>query len=245
MARITKERLFYFLLALVITACVYWGFFYTYLGPRLGSGEAPNLPTPVHIHGLSFLAWYALLLIQALLVVTGGIKMHRWMGGASIALVIVMVASGLVVLGVRMRAGLDGSEPFWTNFSLAVLSNLVLFTVFFVLAILKRNRPASHRRLIIVAAATGSGAAIFRIFMVLIGPGAFIPPAGILATNLFILAAMIGDKAITGKVHSVYRIGLPVAIVVELALMGLAFTEPGVAFQRAMVSLLEPVLSLY
>lgn len=64
-------------------------------------------------------------------------------------------------------------------------------------------------------------------------------------TNLFLVAGMIGDRLISGKVHRVYKIGLPVAVLTEALLLGLAFTEPGIAFQRAMVKLLEPAFVLY
>lgn len=243
MARITKERWLYFTLALVITASVYWGFFYTYIGGMLAGEPMTEVPPVLHAHGISFLAWYALLLLQALLIVVGSLKFHRWLGYATIPLGIIMVVSGLLVIGVRMRGGLYDEDQFWAAFSLVILSNLVLFTGFFVLALLRRNRPDYHRRLIIAAAATGSGAAIFRIFFTLAGPGFYAVPTGILVTNLFLVAAMIGDKLILGKVHKVYKLGLPVAVVTELALFGLAFTQPGIAVQRAIVELLEPVLS--
>lgn len=245
MTRISKERLLYFVLALVITGCVFWGFFYTYLGPWLGNGTAGDLPTAVHVHGISFLAWYALLFIQAALVMLGAVKIHRWLGVVAIPLAILMVATGLLVVGVRMQAGLYEGDQFWAAFSLAVFSNLVLFTGFITLALLRRKRLDQHRRLIIAAAATGSGAAIFRILFTLVGPGFYAVPTGILVTNLFLVLAMIGDKILLGKVHRVYWVALPIAMGFEVAFLGLAFTGPGVELQRAMVRLLEPTFTLY
>ncbi|RIV89093.1 hypothetical protein [Aurantiacibacter zhengii] len=244
MTRIARERWLHFALAVFISGCVYWGFFYTYIGPWIAAGPAQELSLAVHVHGVSFLAWYALLFVQASLAMARSMKLHRLLGYASIALVIVMVGSGMLVLGVRMRAGLGGSEPFWASFSLAILSGLLLFGAYYVLALLRRNRPSEHRRLIVIAAATGSGAAIFRIFMVNFGFSDTVTVLGILATNLFIVAAAVGDKAITGKVHRTYKIGLAVALSFEIAMLGLALTEPGVALQRAIVRVLEPALVL-
>ncbi|WP_338244362.1 hypothetical protein [Aurantiacibacter hainanensis] len=245
MTRITKERLLYFVLALFITSCVFCGFFYTYIGPWLDSGTAGELPTAVHVHGISFLAWYALLSIQAALVMLGAVKIHRWLGVAAIPLAILMVATGLLVISVRMQTGLYEGDQFWAAFSLTILSNLVLFTGFLTLALLRRKRLDQHRRLIIAAAATGSGAAIFRILFTLVGPGFYAVPAGILLTNLFLVLAMIGDRILLGKVHRVYWVTLPIAVGLEMAFLGLAFTEPGIELQRAMVRLVEPSFTLY
>lgn len=245
MLRIEKERLFHLVLALAITVSVYWGFTYTYISDMLAGDSASELPIAVHVHGISFLTWYALLAIQAVLVIARPMRLHRWLGYCSIPLAILMIATGLLVIGVRMDGGLYGDDQFWSAFSLTILSNLVLFAAFYCFALLKRNRPDQHRRLIIVAAATGSGAAIFRIFATLIGPGFYAVPTGILATNLFLIAGAIGDKLILGKVHRVYLFAIPIAVVAEVALLGLAFTEIGVQFQHGMVELLRPFFWLY
>lgn len=171
MTRIAKERWLHFALAIAISGCVYWGFFYTYLGPYLAGGPGVDLPAAVHLHGISFLAWYALLAVQAFLVMTGAMQLHRWLGFASIALAVVMILTGLLVVGVRMNAGLYDDDQFWAAFSLAILSNLILFAGFLLLALVRRKRADHHRRLIICAAATGSGAAVFRILFVIVGPG--------------------------------------------------------------------------
>ncbi|WP_120078337.1 hypothetical protein [Aurantiacibacter odishensis] len=245
MARISKERWLYFILALVITASVIWGFYYTYIGPWLSDGMAGDLPAAVHVHGISFLGWYALLVVQATLVVSGAVKIHRWLGLVSIPLAILMVGTGLLVIGVQMQAGLYEDDQFWATFSLVILSNLILFAGFLILALIRRNRMDQHRRLIIAAAATGSGAAVFRIFFTLAGPGFYAVPTGILVTNLFIVLAMVGDRIVLGKVHRIYWTALAVALATEVALFGLAFTEPGIEIQRAFVSLLEPAFRLY
>lgn len=244
MKRLARERLFYLLLALAITAYVYWGFFYTYLGDRLAGAPMSDLPISVHVHGISFLAWYALLGVQALLVLAGPMKLHRWLGYLSIPLALLMVLTGLLVIAVRMEGGLFADDQFWAAFSLMILSNLILFAAYYVLALLKRNRADQHRWLMIVAAASGSGAAVFRILVVMVGPGFFAVPAGILLTNLVLVIAAIGDRLITGKVHRVYVIAIPLCIAFEVAMLALAFTDIGLSLQNGLVVTLRPFFAL-
>jgi hypothetical protein len=245
MGALQKERWFYALLVTLITVSVFVGFTQTYLPPAPFAGSDAPLPVAVHIHGVSFLAWYTLLALQAALVLRGAMRLHRGLGAASLVLVVVMVATGLFVVAVRMESGLEQGDPFWAAYSLVILSNLVLFAGFFGAAIGHRRRPDQHRRYILLAAATGSGAAQFRNYMALFGPGAMAVPAGILFTNLFIVVALIGDRLIRGKFSRTYLAALPVIVLFECAMLGLASTSAGMAVQRALVEALRPFFALY
>ena len=245
MGAVRKERWFYFWLVTLITVSVFVGFTQTYLPPApFAESDAP-LPVAVHIHGVSFLAWYALLVFQAALVLRGAVRLHRAVGVASLVLVVVMVATGLFVVAVRMESGLTEGDPFWAAFSLAILSNLILFVGFFAAAIAHRRRPDEHRRYMLLAAATGSGAAQFRNYMALFGPGMMAVPTGILFTNLFVVVALIGDRLIRGKFSRTYLAALPVIVLFECAMLGLASTSAGMAVQRALVEALRPFFALY
>lgn len=238
-SKIERQRRTYLVLSLLVSASVLWGFLQTYLTPDLFAGALESLPLSVHIHGISFLAWYALLVVQACLVVFGSIRFHRALGLVTACLVPLMVLSGLQVIAVRMEGGLAGESPFWGAFGLMILSNLILFAGFFVAAIRQRKRPDQHRRLILLAAATGSGAAQFRTLMVLLGPMPMVAPAGILVTNLFIVLAMIGEKWAQGSVPRLYWIALPLIMLFELLMLWLAGTSFGLALQQGLVDLVR------
>ncbi|MEJ6008578.1 hypothetical protein [Novosphingobium aquae] len=244
MSQLQKERQFYLALVLIIVASVFFGFAQTYLTRDQMFGSSVPLPKAVHVHGMAFLAWYVLLAAQAGLVMRGAMRLHRTFGTLSLALAAIMVAGGLLVIGVRMRDGLAGN-PFWSSFSLVILSNLILFAGYFVAAIRYRTRADQHRRYIVLAAATGSGAAQFRSLTLVMGQSFWAVPTGILVTNLFVIAAMVGEKAIRGKVSTTYKVALAITVAFELALFGAAFTSGGTAIQEAFVALMGQLLEFY
>ena len=245
MGALQKERWFYFWLVTLITVSVFVGFTQTYLPPApFADGDAP-LPGAVHVHGVSFLAWYVLLVLQAVLVLRAALRHHRKIGVVSVVLVVVMVATGRLVVAVRMEAGLVEGDQFWAAFSLAILSNLILFAGFFWAAMRNRKRPDQHRRYILLAAATGSGAAQFRNYMALFGPGMAAVPAGILFTNLFVVVALIGDRLIRGKFSRTYLVALPGIVLFECLMLWLATVPAGVAIQSGVVAVLQPLFALY
>ena len=205
----------YLWLALVMTAAVALGFGYTYFLPMV-TGTYQSVSVAVHVHGWSFFLWYALLPLQAWLARQRRMDLHRALGGTSLALAILMVASGLLVVGVRMDRALAGEQSaFWMPFGPAVFSTLLLFAAFYGGALWMRRQPGWHRRLMILASAGGLGAATFRVLMIAFGPQAWIAPVGILLPNLLVLAAMWHDHRSEGRVHPVYRWGLVNTLLVE------------------------------
>lgn len=243
--RLDRERTFYLLLSLAISASVFTGFWFTYIGPVQLMAPRSSLSVAVHVHGISFLLWYALLVLQAWLVRFGAIRLHRWLGYANLLWAALMIAAGLLVIAVRMDSGLRGEDMFWADFGLIVLSNLILFSGFYTGAFIYRDIAPLHRRLIIAAAVTGSGAAMFRTFAAIFGFTDWGVPVAILTTNAFIVAAMAGDRILLGRVHRIYWIILPVAMVTELVFYGLTFTEAGRRMQQALVDWLRFAFPLY
>lgn len=204
----------YLWLSLAISATAFYGFSLTYFG-RVLTGQYPEVSPTVHVHGWSFFLWYILLPVQAGLVRARRVPIHRAMGLASAGLVVVMVATGLVVLGVQVDLAQqpDGSE-FWLFLGLGILSNLVLFAGFYVWALLRRKRPQEHKRLIILASVGGLGAATFRI----VGPPFAFSSAsqvvGILLPNLILGAAILLEVRSGRGVHRIYKVGFPVSVLV-------------------------------
>jgi hypothetical protein len=213
--------------ALAISAAVYLGFWFTYFGPNL-RGTYPATSAAVHLHGWSFFAWYLLLPLQASLIHARRVRLHRTLGWLSIALASLMVASGLLVIGVRMAEAVASREPsFWSMFGPMIAATLVLFAGFYAAAVVRRRVSASHKRLVLVASAAGMGAAAFRIIGALWGQVLWAVPAGILASNVFIVAGMAYDYVRDRRVHPAFQIGLLVCLGVEVGVWLLTPTSAG------------------
>ena len=219
---------------LAISAAVYLGFWFTYFGPHL-RGTYAATPVAVHVHGWSFFAWYLLLPLQASLIHARRVRLHRTLGWLSIALATLMVASGLLVIGVRMAEAVASAEPsFWAMFGPMIAATLALFAGFYAAALIRRRASASHKRLIIVASAAGMGAAAFRIIGAVWGQVLWAVPVGILASNLFIVAGIAHDYLRDRRVHPAYLTGLLVCVGVEVAVWLLTPTSAGRALAHGL-----------
>jgi hypothetical protein len=234
MSKWTGKGAFHFWMAVAISFTAFLGFSFTYFGP-LFRGEYPAVSPAVHVHGWSFFAWYLLFPLQAGLVRAKHLKLHRTLGAASVALAVVMVGTGLVVVGAQVEASrAPGAPQFWQLMGPGVFSTLILFTAFYLAALHNRRRGAYHKRLMILASAGALGAAAFRILGVLIGFGPSTAVLGILAPNLFVVAAMIRDALREGSVHRVYHYGLPISIAVEAGMMLSVPTPVGTALNAGL-----------
>lgn len=235
----------YLTLALGMCAVTFGGFWFTYFGRILG-GDYPGVSPAVHVHGWSFFAWYLLLPLQAWLMRTRRISLHRRLGMTSIVLAFVMTLTGLVVLTVSIRKGLatEGFD-FFKVFGLPVFSSLLLFAVFYTLAIIYRKSPERHKRLIIIASAAGLGAAAFRLLGGFWDPQPWTMVAGIVGTNVFIIAAMIHDRLSRGRIAAVYWYGLATCAIVEIASFPLGATDPGQSLLGGLAALADVLDPLY
>jgi hypothetical protein len=248
------SRAFYPLLALAISATVYWGFYYTYFGPVL-RGQYPEGSPAIHVHGWSFFLWYLLFPLQAVLMATGRRRLHFTLGGVSVAMAAVMTFTGLLVASVRIDRGLSAPDPdefttFWKNFGLLIFYSLILFAGFYAAAIAKRDRPEIHKRLMIVASASAMPAAVFRIIVGLSGfywlqTPAWVMPASFFLPCIFILIGVLYDLAVFRSVHRVYLVGLPIVVAVYALGLGLAGTASGEAVSRIVARFSEAFGFLY
>jgi hypothetical protein len=235
------SRAFYPLLALAISSTVYWGFYYTYFGPVFG-GQYPEVSPAIHVHGWSFFLWYLLFPLQAVLMATGHPRLHFTLGGVSVVMAAVMTFTGLLVASVRIAEGLNAPDPdpftaFWKHFGLLVFYSLVLFVSFYAAAIANRDRPEIHKRLMVIASASATPAAVFRIIVGLSGyywlqTPAWVMLAAFFLPSIFILIGIIYDLAAFRSVHRVYLVGLPIVIGFYALGLGLAGTAPGEAVSR-------------
>jgi hypothetical protein len=234
---------FYLAMAVAISVTAFTGFAFTYLGP-LFRGAYPAVSPMIHLHGWSFFAWYLLLPLQALLITAGGRRIHRLLGSASVVLAIVMVFTGILVAAVRIDQGLSVSEPdeltaFWRDFGQLIMFNMLPFAAFYTAAIMRRSKPDTHKRLIIMASASALPAAIFRI---IVGFGgyywlatpAWVMPAAFLLPAVFILLGMARDRIVAGSIHRIYFVGLSFFLVIHGVGLIIVGTPAGEAVSRIM-----------
>lgn len=223
MSRVRPDRdhVFYPALAILISATGFAGFAFTYFGPIVG-GSYPPAGVPLHVHGWSFFLWYLLFPLQAVLIARGKYALHATLGLTSVALVVLMTFTGVLVLTVRVEEAVrNGAPEVWLLYGPLFLSNLILFIAFYAAAIYMavRNRLQAHKRLIIVASAIGLGAGFARVIMFLTGFHPLSIPAGTLGCGLFILIGMAWDRFTRRAVHPAYWIGLAALLVVEISLL--------------------------
>ena len=242
---------FYLAMAVALNVVTFWGFSRTYFAPILSQqsafgGNVADLPLIVHLHGWSFFLWYLLLLLQASLISMSNRRLHRRMGIASVALVAIMVVTGFIIVTVNIHnPPQPGEPPIWTLFGPAILSTLILFVGFYALAIRNRRQSEAHKRYMVVASAAVLGAAAFRVFMGILGPNLWNIPAGILVTNLAIVAGMLYDRNTDGRVHRVYWTGIIVCVSTEILFLALPHTAIGQAYLRVLAGIGAHLKFLY
>ena len=188
----------YFAVACILTATVISGFWPSYFRPLL-TGEADHFWF-IHVHAAAFLGWMIFLLVQALLITLGKVILHRRLGVAGMVYGTLVLCLGLFVsiAAPVARVGAGQMPPQVAELvALYNLTDMVIFGVFFLLAIGYRLVPALHRRLILCSSVALTGAAVGRVL-----------PSGSLAYALVWLAPLIIgfaiDLAADRRIHPIF-----------------------------------------
>jgi hypothetical protein len=174
-----------------------------YLRSQLGAPQA-DIPPHVHLHGAILTLWFAIALIQPLLVASGNTGLHRRIGivGAGTALALVAITANLLVRAVPRLAAIG--MPF-ENVSMLIAFDVFALIGFSVLVttgiLLRRNREA-HKRLMLLASIAIIDPAVGRL------PGVSEFPLLIVVGWLSLLAAVIvHDLARTRRIHRATALG--------------------------------------
>lgn len=222
MTQLRRRDPFYFWVVVAMTCTAFLGFSFTYFGP-LFRGTYPQVSPLVHVHGWTYFLWYLLVPVQAGLIRAGRLPVHRALGYSSVALGLLMVVVGLIVSTVRVEmARGPGPDPFWELMGMPIFSIWVLFTAFYVAAMLRRRRPADHKRYVLLASAVALAAATFRIVVQVFGFHPWVAVVGCLAPLLFVAAAMLHDYQSLRAIHRVYAWGTAAMV----GVLGGAFLLP-------------------
>jgi hypothetical protein len=179
-------------------------------GPSIIDPSARTVPLPLTsidlAHVMVSVAWLLTFLVQVTLVAAGRSAVHRRMGivGVLLSGAFIVVTWFMLVEGARRGFDLGGDlVPRGTTVDpgtfLAPANTLVLFGVFIAAAVWCRRRPAVHKRLMMLAMLTTTGAPVVHLIghwqlTFLIFPGSQIMMLSLL---------LIHDRLSQGRIHPV------------------------------------------
>jgi len=147
------DRYVYGTLAAVFALIVFSGFARTYY-LKLFFATPPLPSLIVHAHSIIMTAWVVLFLVQVTLISTRRVRVHQRLGYAGIGLALLIIVLGIWT---ALRAAKHGSISTPVGFSqptflIVPLGDIVLFTLFFGMAVYFRRNAARHKGLMFLTA---------------------------------------------------------------------------------------------
>lgn len=190
-----------------------------------------DVPAVYHIHAFFFVGFVALYITQATLAARGNTALHMRLGQISVIWIPLMLAAGVWLTFKTLQV--LGGPPFFdqSEFLIVNLFHLAAFGGLAFAALRLRRQSDWHKRLMFGAMVTVSAPGIARLlplpFMI---PWVFPVLFGVM--SLFILAGMIMDRRVHGKVHKAWWW----ALLVPLAAMGIGEVIGATGYARTWVA---------
>lgn len=226
MAKYARSEAFFPIMTVVVVVFIALGFGSDILGR--GNGYTPS--TALILHGVVTLGWFALTLVQALLIRRANFALHKTLGGLSVVLVL-----AIVVLGYFTVAGAI-TNPAWSiagfdNVGSAIFPTFDIgtFVIVFALGLYHRKNAAAHKRLMVLAGVMMMDPAVARTAIFLFGA----PPLALLFELAILLAFPIYDWRTRGKPHWASLFGLGLFVVCFALRIGLGASEAWASFAGA------------
>lgn len=220
-----SDRGFFLIMAIAIALTVVIGFSVSFARPQTAFASAP---WHVHLHAVVFSLWIALYLLQNALVVRGSFGLHRALGVFGAGWVLVMVGVGIHTT--VMALVLHRVPPFFPPGVFLVLdvAGVLTFAILTLAAVGLRRNAAWHKRLMLCGTIMVMSPALGRLLpMSLLGPWASWAVSGTML--LYVLVAVLYDRAKRGQVHPAYAWGAGAIILTQLLIAGLGFAPPVLA----------------
>jgi hypothetical protein len=243
-ARPLSDRWFFGVMALAFAATAFLGFAPTYFLVALNDSPTPVLTPRVHVHAGLATAWIAMLIVQTQLIAAGRRGLHKMFGFGGAAIAAATTATGIMVALASERrvhtAANAGTlmDPY--VFLMFPMMSIGLFAVFVGLAILKRNRPDTHKRLMLLGTTSLIGPALARLVtMAMKGLGMVGMPGVVgaaLLMNVFVAAIVIRDFKTRGRLHPATLWGGGLLVLSEPLRFVIAFSEPWQTLARALMT---------
>ena len=135
-----------------------------YLRPFLLPAEellprGPTLPAYLILHGVVLTAWYLLACVQPVLIATGHVRIHRWIGMFGLFLAICVIAIGAFTQ--LLNEFIPPAANLWS---------LIGFFACVAVGFHFRRMPTTHKRLMLFASITILAPALDRFGRLLLGP---------------------------------------------------------------------------
>lgn len=184
------------------------------------TGVSPYPHWIIHVHSVVFGGWLALFTLQAWLIGSGQAHIHRRLGLVAVPMIPLMVVLGVVATLVSRHVYYAAGRTDTLAFMIVPLTDMILFPVLAVAALLARGNSGAHKRLMLMATTTLLPASFGRW----IGPwildnfgDGFL---GFMAQsyagpNALIAAGMIYDRITRGQVHPVWWLALAFIVPVQ------------------------------
>ncbi len=200
---------FYFWIAFAMAAYVFGGFSLAAIR-RYVTNDPTTMPPVVHLHGVTFISWMTLLMVQTWLINVKNVALHRSLGTFGIALgTAVLFTGSLIALLGFSRPGGTGSPFYYDLMYLSVMAMLG-FGFLFTLAIRQARNPENHRRLILFATIPLLPPGINRTYQVLFQLD-YLPVLATYLTMAAIAAAiLVHDWRTTRKIGLASKVGAAV-----------------------------------
>lgn len=231
-----NDRLFYTGASLYLAVLTFAGFARSFFLARWmePSPLMPEVGRLLITHGLFFAAWMGLLVVQPMLIANRRRELHRKLGWAGAALAVAMLVFGNLASVAAMHGGFKGLGDPYAFYAIPFFA-IQGFAVLVGLAVLWRERPETHKRLMLLAAIVIVEAAVARIEIAPIAAGA--PFTFFLGGDLLILAGMAYDRISRGRIHKVWIWGGGAVVASQVGKVFISQTEPWMAFGRAVAGL--------
>ena len=199
--------------------------------------DVPGVPNYVLVHGGILTAWFAGLLLQALLVRTGRTRVHRqlgWVVGGAGLLVLAITAPTILNLAPRQSAQSFAIDDRVVRIVWLDVAILVAFAVFLGTGFLMRHRTSWHKRLMVLASIS--------IVTPAVGRGWRLVPAlnelnAVLTTSalvLFLVSLALHDLFSHRRIHSATLVGAAFLMGMRAVAGVIADSEWGRSFVRGL-----------
>jgi hypothetical protein len=192
-------------MGLVALAADATGFSTTYFIPiACGSFAGPLV---AHVHGLLFMSWIAMMLLQPMLVRHRRSGLHRRLGLIALPLATAMAVSGLGVgmFAVSRDLSAGAGDVAYAQL-IGVVAAMTIFLLYVSIAVALRRKPDWHKRMMLLATIAVLWPAWFRFRHLL----PFVPHPdivlGVVVSDSLILVAMVRDRVKFGRIHPAYLI---------------------------------------
>lgn len=146
---------FYVGLAVLMAAFAVAGFWPTYWGP-LFSGTL-DLHWLLHLHGIALTTWLVILITQTSLVLQGRTDLHMGLGksvgiGGALLVVLTATSAAFGVLSPEVGHKVESLQSY-LQITPPILGDVATFIALFGAGLIYRDRPAVHKRLMVLATA--------------------------------------------------------------------------------------------